>query len=72
MNDEHQPVVWGGHNLGTADAIMCYRGRCYVRPLGRGVVLSDLADEPHLDDVLYDGDYDVEIRVIRRIPRETP
>ena len=65
------PVVWGGRNLGAEGAIMLYRSRCYVRPLGRGVVLSDLEHEPHLDDVLYDGDYEIEIRVVRRLPKPT-
>ena len=64
----HDPVVWQGKDLSTDATIMYYSGKCYVRPLGRGVVLSDLKFEPHLDDVLAEGDYEVEIRVARRLP----
>lgn len=69
MSSEFQPVVWRGRDLSSSDAIFYYRGRCYVRPLGRGVVLSELELAPHLDDVLAEGDYQIEIRVTRRLPK---
>ena len=64
----HDPVVWQGKDLSTDATIMYYSGKCYVRPLGRGVVLNGLMCEPHLDDVLAEGDYEVEIRVVQRLP----
>lgn len=27
-----------------------YRGRLYVRPIGRGIILDDAEDRPHLDE----------------------
>lgn len=45
-----------------------YNGRIYVRPMSRGVVLLDLhepIDEPQLEDVLDEGYYAVEIRIVR-------
>lgn len=61
------PVVWQGKDLSTDATIMFYGGKCYVRPIGRGVVLSDLKFEPHLDDVLPEGNYEIEIRVVKRL-----
>ncbi len=43
-----------------------YRGRIYVRPIGRGIVLEDRDGKPHLDDVLDEGEYEAEIRLVRR------
>ena len=53
----------GAENKPTRD--FSYRGRIYVRPIGRGIVLEDREGKPHLDDVLEEGEYEAEIRLIR-------
>lgn len=63
----NDPVNWRGRDLSANGAIMHYLGSAYMRPVGRGVVLSELPGQPHLDDVLADGNYELEIRVIRRM-----
>jgi hypothetical protein len=65
---EFAPITWRGRDLSTDAAILYYHGGIYVRPVGRGVVLKELELEPHLDEVLDDGDYEIEIRIIRRLP----
>jgi hypothetical protein len=67
MNTDNEPILWRDRDLSVPGAIMHYRGDCYVRPLTRGVVLRNLELEPHLDDVLPEGNYEIEIHVIRRI-----
>ena len=44
-----------------------YRGRIYVRPIGRGIVLEDRLGKPHLDDLLEEGEYEAEIRLLRKL-----
>lgn len=68
MKPAERPVFWNNRDLSVPGAIARYHGRCYVRPVGRGVVLSDLEMEPQLDDLLESGDYEIDIRVVRRIP----
>src|SRR5690606_7375112 len=72
MKPAERPVIWNNRDLSVPGAIARYHGKCHVRPIGRGVVLSDLEMEPQLDDLLESGDYEIEIRVVRRIPATTP
>ena len=55
------------------DRLFLYTGPVYVRPIGRGVVLSPDGRENNLSDLLSmlftDGDYNVEI-TFRVLPRE--
>jgi hypothetical protein len=67
MSDEL--VEWRGRNLSTPDAIMYYRGRLRIDPIYGSVDLADLDDSPALEEILHSGNYEVEIRVIRRLPR---
>ena len=66
--DDFKPITWRGKNLSTDTAIMHYHGRAYSRPMGRGIVLNGLELEPQFDEILDPGDYEIEIRVIRRLP----
>lgn len=52
---------------GPSDPSFSYRGLAYARPIGRGVVLEELDGQPHLEDVLPEGDYDIEIKAFRRL-----
>lgn len=61
-------MKWRDTDLSADGLELLYRGKIYVRPLGRGVVLEDLELKPNVDEVLPDGDYEVEIRVIRKLP----
>lgn len=64
-------IIWQGRPLGTKTTLLRYEGRCDVRPLGRGITLRDLVHEPHLEDILGEGSYEVESRVVRRlVPHE--
>lgn len=67
MKSEDESILWRGHDLSTDTAIMFYHGHCYVRPLARGIVLKDLELTPELDELLPTGEYEIEVRVIRRI-----
>jgi hypothetical protein len=58
-------MKWRDADLSRDGAEMHYVGPLYVRPIGRGVVLSGLEGEPHLDDLLPEGEYFAEIRVFR-------
>lgn len=68
MSAEQTSITWGGRNLGTTDAIMFYRGRLHVDALHGAAYLLDLPESPGLADMLWMGDYAVEIRVISRLP----
>ena len=62
-------MKWRETELSAEGLEFLSRGRIYVRPIGRGVVLEDLELKPHLDDVLDEGNYEAEIRIIRRLPK---
>ena len=61
-------MKWRDTDLSADGLELVYRGRIHVRPIGRGVVLEDLESKPHLDDVLDAGDYEAEIRIVRKLP----
>jgi hypothetical protein len=61
-------MKWRDTNLSADGLELLYRGQIFVRPLGRGVVLDDLELKPQLDEVLDEGYYEAEIRIIRRLP----
>ena len=58
-------MKWCDTDLARDGADLHYVGPLYVRPIGRGVVLTGLENEPHLDDVLPEGEYYAEIRIFR-------
>ena len=72
MSCEQTPITWRGRDLGTADAIMFYSGRLRIEPIRGAVEMLDLLDSPTLDQVLWSDEYEVEIRVVRKIPRQSP
>ena len=63
-------VKWRGRDLGANGVVLLYRGRIYVRPIGRGVVLEDLELQPQFDEILPEGSYEVEFRINRRLPSQ--
>lgn len=60
-------AVSASSETGPSDPSFSYRGLAYARPIGRGVVLEELDGQPHLEDVLPEGDYDIEIKAFRRL-----
>ena len=58
-------MKWRDTDLARDGADMHYAGPIYVRPIGRGVVLTGLELEPQLDEVLDEGEYFAEIRILR-------
>lgn len=40
---------------------LIYEGSIYIRPCGRGIVLTGLQGEPELEDIMRDGDYEAKI-----------
>ena len=58
-------MKWDDKDLSLNGTDMNYVGPVYVRPIGRGLVLTGLANEPHLDEVLPEGEYFAEIRVFK-------
>ena len=70
MSSEQKPVTWRGRDLSTDDTIMFYHGRLQIDSIHGSAYLQDLPDAPLLEEVLWSDNYEVEIRVIRRIPAE--
>jgi hypothetical protein len=66
MNDD-KPIHWNSADLSIAGACMYYSGRLRIDAIRGTVYLPDLDGEPSLDEVLLAGQYDAEIRIIRRI-----
>jgi hypothetical protein len=48
--------------------VMHYQGRLRINPIRGAIYLEDLANCPSLDEVLRSDLYEVELRVIRRLP----
>ena len=69
MNDDLKAIEWRGRSLGLAEAMMYYHGRLRIDPIRGYASLEDLEGSPDLDDVLRSGEYDVEIRVLRRLSK---
>ncbi len=40
-----------------------YDGPVYVRPVGRGIHLSEAPGKPYIDDVVDEGDYVMQVRI---------
>jgi hypothetical protein len=68
---DHDPILWRGADLSVNGAPMYYRGRLSIDPIRGSVNLVDLDGAPALDEVLHSDDYEVEIRIIRRVPKES-
>lgn len=56
-------------DLSGPDAIMLYKGRLNIDAIRGTVYLNDLPCIPSLDEALSSGEYETEIRVIRRVPK---
>ena len=57
---------------GSPDIYLSYKGRIYVRPMGRGICLIDAQLEhgfevPQFEDFPDDGYYEAELKIIRKI-----
>ena len=42
-----------------------YKGRVYIRPIGRGWHLLDRDGQPYLENAVEDGYYEIEVKVRR-------
>ena len=60
-------VKWRGKDLSVTSAIMYYSGRLHIDPIRGAVHVPDLEGNPPIEEVLHADDYEVEIRVLRRI-----
>lgn len=67
MSRDKIPVTWMNVDLSTVDSIMYYRGRLHIDAVHGSIYLPDLEGTPLLDQVLALGDYEVELKVVRRI-----
>lgn len=68
MDDD--PIRWRGTDLSVIGAAMYYRGRLSIDPVRGSVRLVDLDGAPTLDEVMHSDEYDVEIRIIRSVPKD--
>jgi hypothetical protein len=69
MSDQQKPIVWRERDLSTDATIMYYHGRLHIDPVRGCAYLADLADGPALDEVLSADNYEIELRVIKRLPQ---
>jgi hypothetical protein len=72
MSDEQAPVTWRGRDLSAGAAILAYHGRMHIDAIRGAADLPDLDGSPLLEEVLPSGDYEIEMRVVRRITRASP